>query len=356
MHQDIFLATGLIEEGDLFHNGLHQNSLIVYSMLEQMGYRCYCIIEKTGDFVPGYRVLEPETYLQSATRYNPVAYIEMGLSLDVGWRSYLRRKGCRTIKLYFGNILNIDTETICHTPELNFPHHITGSLDEIWTSPHYAMNLGYAAALHGIQRASIAPYIWDSTWIQTLNRWKPCPWTTTDIVIMEPNISFQKCSLYPILLVKAFAKKYPEWKGRLVVQNGDRLLMSRWFRERVVPSLGLSVVWKGRQPLREILLENPSATFLSYQRTNDYNYLVLELMHLGYPVLHNSSKWAPFGYNWSENRFLEGVQTLHSVLETHRDCLGAYRGHASQLAWIHSPRNPVNRVGWNLLLKPKQAV
>jgi hypothetical protein len=350
--RDIFLATGLIKQGDLFNNGLHQNSLIVYSMLEQMGYRCHCIVEVQGPFVPGYRFLEPETYLQNDTSYCPVAYIEMGLSLDPGWRLYLQRKGCKTIKLYFGNILNIDTETVCCTPGMNFPHHVTGSLDEIWTSPHYAMNLPYALSLHGIRRGAIAPYVWDSTWIQGLNRWTPSEsWMTTDLVIMEPNISFQKCSLYPILLVKAFAKAYPDWKGRLIVQNGDRLQMSRWFRDHIVPMLGLSVVWKGRQPLAEILSENPSAAFISHQLTNDYNYLVLELMHLGFPLLHNSQTWSTFGYTWSENRWSESVQTLRSMLEMHKTKEALYQSHARHLAWNVSPSNPVNQGGWDALIK-----
>ena len=167
---------------------------------------------------------------------------------------------------------------------------------------------------------------------------------------MEPNISFQKCSVYPLLLVKAFAKAYPDWKGRLIVQNADRLFQSRWFRERMVPQMDLPVVWNGRQPLQEILQANPSAVFLTHQITNDYNYLVLELMFLGYPVLHNSKAWSAFGYTWSEERWSESLQTLRSVLETHRDRRGAYEAHAQMLTWLHSPANPVNREGWMSLL------
>jgi len=351
MH-DIFLATGLIQQEDLFYNGLHQNSLTVYSMLERLGYRCHCIIEKKGSFVPGYRFLEPEDYLQTDTSYNVVAYIEMGLSLDIAWRQFLRRKGCKVIKLYFGNILNIDTETVCCTPGLYFPHHNAGSIDEVWTSPHYLGNLSYAKALNRVEVGQLAPYVWSNQWISHLDRWiAPNSWTLADLVIMEPNISFQKCSLFPILLVKAFAQAYPEWKGRLIVQNSDRLFQSRWFRDHIVPQLSMSVVWKGRQPLAEILLVNPSATFISHQLTNDYNYLVLELMHLGYPLLHNSSRWSQYGYTWSETQWSKSLTTLRRVLETHKGSQRAYQTHADQLAWIHSPQNPINQEGWNTSLK-----
>jgi len=352
MGGDIFLATGLIEPEALFRNGLHQNSLTLYNLFEILGYTCYCIVEKAGNFVPGYRFLEPEDYVRSPASYRPVVYVEIGLSLDKAWREFLQQRGCKTAKLYLGNILNIDTETVCWLGGMNFHHHNAGGLDEIWTSPHYDMNLPYALALNRLDKGHLVPYVWDPTWVKGLRHWTPIEsWSTKDIIIMEPNISFQKCSLYPILLVKAFAKTYPEWTGRLIVQNSDRLFMSSWFRERLVPQLsGMKVVWKGRQTLGEILADHPSAAFISHQLTNDYNYLILELMHLDYPVLHNSERWSAFGYNWSVDRWSDALRTLRGMFVGHSASLGAYRVHANQLAWMHSPQNPVNLTGWKTLL------
>ena len=350
--EDIFLATGLIEESALFQNGLHQNTLTLYTLLEGLGFICHCLVEKPGAFVPGYRFLEPETYLASMNTYRVKAYIEIGLTLDVAFRTLLQMKGVRTIKLYLGNVLNIDTETVTKTPGLHFTHHVAGSLSEIWTSPHYTMNLPYLLGVNGLTwgHGRLVPYVWDPKWIQGLNRWTPSPtWFQTDIVIMEPNISFQKSSLYPILLVKAFAKAYPEWKGRLIVQNSERLLECTWFREQIVPSLTVPVVWKSRSPLSTILKENPSAAFVSHQLTNDYNYLILELMYLGYPVLHNSAKWASYGYSWSLDSWSASLRTLRTALEHSSEDRG-YARETEALTWLHSPKNPVNRLGWMALL------
>jgi len=350
--EDIFLATGLIEESVLFQNGLHQNTLTLYTLLEGLGYRCHCLIEKPGTFVPGYRFLEPETYLEHANTYRVKLYIEIGLTLDVLFRQFLQSRGTRTVKLYLGNVLNIDTETVTKTLGLHFTHHVGGSLSEIWTSPHYATNLPYLLGLNGLMwgHGRLVPYVWDPKWIQGLNRWiPPSDWTQTDIVSMEPNISFQKSSLYPILLVKAFARRYPEWKGRLIVQNSERLLESRWFQEQIVPSLSFPVVWKERDTLATILEQNPSAAFIGHQLTNDYNYLVLELMYLGYPLLHNSAKWAPYGYSWSVDEWRLSLKTLRTVLEHHSQNKG-YGQQTEALTWNHSSKNPVNRLGWMSLL------
>jgi len=350
--EDIFLATGLIEESDLFHNGLHQNTLTLYTLLEGLGYRCHCLVEKPGAFVPGYRFLEPEIYLSSMNTYRVKAYIEIGLTLDVAFRTLLQSRGTRTVKLYLGNVLNIDTETVTKTPGIHFIHHMAMGLNEIWTSPHYTVNLPYLLGIYGLPwgYGRLVPYVWDPKWIQDLNRWTPpSTWLQTDIVIMEPNISFQKSSLYPILLVKAFAKACPEWKGRLIVQNSERLLESKWFREQIVPSLRIPVVWKGRDPLATILKENPSATFVSHQLTNDYNYLILELMYLGYPVLHNSAKWSSYGYSWSLDSWSASLSVLRTALEHHSKNRG-YAREVEALTWLHSPKNPVNRLGWMSLL------
>jgi hypothetical protein len=347
---DIFLATGLIEESALFQNGLHQNTLTLYTLLEGLGFRCHCLVEKPGAFVPGYRFLEPETYLVFMNTYRVKAYIEIGLTLDVAFRRLLQSRGTRTVKLYLGNVLNIDTETITKTPGIHFTHHVAGGLNEIWTSPHYAMNLPYLLAINGIPKGHLVPYVWDPKWIQGLRPWTPpSTWFQSDIVIMEPNISFQKSSLYPILLVKAFAKRCPEWKGRLIVQNSERLLQSKWFREQIVPTLHFPMVWKGRSPLATILLENPSATFISHQLTNDYNYLVLELMYLGYPLLHNSATWGVHGYSWSLDNWPLSLSVLRTALEHHSENEN-YRKQTEALTWIHSPKNPVNRLGWMALL------
>jgi hypothetical protein len=349
---DIFLATGLIEESILFQNGLHQNTLTLYTLLEGLGYTCHCLVEKPGVFVPGYRFLEPETYLNSIETYRVVVYIEIGMTMDIQFRLLLQKRGTRTVKLYLGNILNIDTETVTKTPGVNFTHHLRGGLNEIWTSPHYSMNLPYALAVNGLSwgYGRLVPYVWDPKWIQDLNRWFPPPsWTQTDIVIMEPNISFQKSSLYPILLVKAFATCHPEWKGRLIVQNSERLFLCKWFRDCIVPNLGVPVVWKGRSPLATVLLENPSAAFISHQLTNDYNYLILELMYLGYPVLHNSAKWAPYGYSWSIDSWSTSLTTLRTMLEHHSQNR-SIGGQVEELIWTHSPKNPMNRLGWQSLL------
>jgi hypothetical protein len=310
---DIFLATGPITQESLFLNGLHQNSLTLYTLFERLGYRCHCLTDVSEAFLEGYRSLEPETYLQNPEPYRLALYIEIGHAFDAAWRSLLQRRGVRVIKLLLGNVRNIDLE-MTHHMNVSFYHHVIGNYDEIWTSPHYRRNCAYAAALYSTPCRTV-PYVWSPAWIQRLHRYVRRPWTVTDLVVAEPNISFQKHCLYPLLLVEAFASRVPEWTGRLILQNTERFQVNGLLQQRVAASpLKDRIVLRNRQPLAEILRDNPSAAFVCHQVTNEYNYMTLELLYLGYPVLHNSKPWATHGYAWDEEDWSASLRTLQQML------------------------------------------
>ena len=344
MPSDIFLATGVITEATLFQNGLHQNSLLFYDLFERLGYRCHCLVDKPCEFIGGYRYLQPEDYLGQEDAYNPVFYIEIGLSLDSAWRAYLQKKGCKTAKLYLGNVLNIDIETVCMTPGLFFHHHNTGHFDYIWTSPHYKANCAWLTALHGVP-CSVVPYIWSPKFLGPLNPLSLSP--LKDIVIAEPNISFQKTALVPLLLAEAYYRGHPSWQGRVFVQNSERLLVTPFWNQ-MVEGLSLSrdnrIIFSGRKSILELVQEHPQAVFVCHQLTNEYNYMILELLYLGIPVLHTSDAWSACGYYYSINKWSDAIQMLKEVMEGNRD------NYILDVLWSVSPENPVNQDGWAKLL------
>ena len=347
--RDIFLATGVIIEATLFQNGLHQNSLLLYDLFERLGYRCHCLVDRSCDFINGYRHLQPEDYLRQEDAYNPVFYIEIGMSLDAAWRAYLQKKGCKTAKLYLGNVLNIDTETVCMTPGLFFHHHNTGHFDYIWTSPHYMANCAWLTALHG-KPCSVVPYIWSPKFLGnplSLSPFGGSFKSSGDIVIAEPNISFQKTALVPLLLAEAYYRKHPSWKGQVFIQNSERLLVTP-FWNRIVENLSLfldgRIVFSGRKSILELVQEHEGAVFICHQLTNEFNYMILELLYLGIPVLHTSESWSQSGHYYSVDQWSNAVQTLEKVIGKERV------QNSSDLLWRISPENPVIQEDWAKLL------
>jgi hypothetical protein len=361
----IILASNEVNDQNLFINGLTQNIVVLYHLFESLGYDSYLLQHSTTqsdkkEFLKRYRCITTQEMVQR--QINIRAFIEIGMSLDSATRGYLRTVGAKIVKLYLGNILNIDVETIQNYSTMFFNHHIVGEIDEIWTSPHYMQHIDYAALLNRtpIDKGRVVPYVWDSCFLtQYGNReqfeWiPPTDWRTMDIVIMDPNISFQKCTFYSILLVEAYSKLHPEWRGTVHIINGDRLKLSSNSHNNLLPALSLyrtnRIRLYERKKIHQILEQHRSACFLTHQWNNDYNYMTLELLYCNYPILHNSEGWAPYGYSYSINAWEKAIETLHGALLNHERNLHIYKTHAANLIWKHSSHNPSIQRRWRELI------
>jgi len=361
----IILASNDVNDCSLFLNGLTQNIVILYDLFESMGYKSYLLqygasnTEKK-DFILRYRTISAKDII-----LNPIsihAFIEIGMSVDSTTRGYLRSIGAKIIKLYLGNIINIDIETSHHFSNMFFTHHVVGEIDEIWTSPHYKQHVDYAAVLNRTQteNGKVVPYVWDPCFItqygtKEMIEWSvPDTWKTQDIVIMDPNISFQKCYFYSLLLVEAFYRKWPEWKGKVILINGDRVKLQPHATNNILPTLELykqdRIEFTGRKSIHTILKENRSACFITHQWNNDFNYMTLELLYCNYPILHNSEGWEEIGYHYSIDKWNDALDTLYNALVNHKENLNIYKTHAANLIWKHSIHNPDIQKEWRTFL------
>jgi hypothetical protein len=362
----ILIATAAISDSNLFNNGLYQNCFMIYRMCEAMGYLPIFVVNQrprdlTGipDILRQARIAEVEDILRIPLKVE--VYLEIGMSISANLRRYIKLLGAKICKLYLGNILNIDIETPMFFPGLNFSHHVTGETDEIWTSPHYYMNLEYAACLNGVEpiegvSARIAPYVWDPCILTDDGRrsfsWRPRKdGEKPTLLIMEPNISFQKCALVPILIAEEYARLNPTSDFELVIFNGDRLLSSGYYQHCIVPSLSLAkqnrIKYLGRHSMIDVIQLYPHATAICHQVNNEYNYMVLEFLQCGFPVLHNSKTWRDFGYSYPENDIAKAARdVLGPAMNSHHDNLELYKSHARSLFWRHCIYNPEIQKGW----------
>jgi len=366
----LMLATATITDENIFSNGLFQNIYMFYKMFDAMGYTTLLLVNskpKNLDGIPevlrGCRVLSVEDLVKQPIPIK--VYIEIGMSIDNAIRRFLKMVGAKVCKLYLGNILNIDTETPVFYPGMNFSHHVVGEMDEIWVSPHYGQHAEYAVSLNHVPintpRAKIAPYIWDPIVLTDDGRrriqWTPPkPGEQLKVILMEPNISFQKTSLVPIMAMERWYRNHKSWNGEVCVFNGERMGMTPFFKETILPSLDLVKDGKlkllGRRDIISILKEYPSATFLLHQWNNEYNYMLFELFWTGYPVIHNAVSWGDFGYCY-KGADLDRMGSLYDqILAHHAERLETYRAHARALTWKHSPYNPEVHKGWACILGP----
>lgn len=365
----ILLATATIQTENLFQNGLYQNIFILYKMFDSMGYAPILLVnDKPKDIqdVPVIlRHVRMITVDEIARTPLPVhIYIEIGMSIDKVMRKIFRMSGAKVAKLYLGNILNIDIETPMFYSEMNFSHHVVGELDEIWVSPHYKQHDEYAAVINDVKpfpgSMKIAPYVWDPC-ILTLNgtrdfKWRP---RTADeietFLILEPNISFQKGSLIPLLIAE---RSYRENKRplKVIIGNGGRLMANPFFTRTILPTLELSkdsrIDFSGRHTITDILREYPYAVAIGNQWNNQYNYMALEFAYAGFPLIHNAPDWRDLGYYYEGNNIDEGLKSLNHALKGHSTDLEIYKARTEAVRWRHSPYNPEVQKAWLNILEP----
>lgn len=367
----VMLSTATITTENLYSNGLFQNVFVLYRMFDAMGYAPIMLInERPKDInsIPEAmhkcRMIVIEDVLKQPMA-NVAALLEIGMSMDPLVRQFVKMIGGRLLKVYLGNILNIDIETPIFMPTHHFAHHVVGKNDAILVSPHYGQHTEYASYLNhvvpGDLSKTIAPYVWDPNILtrdgtQSLNWRAPASSEEETFVIMEPNISFQKAALVPLLIMERWYREIGKpkgWKGMIHVVNGERLLMVPHFVHNIMPYLEIykdaKVDSTGRKDIVSTLREWPTATFVLHNYNNEFNYMTLELLWCGFPVLHNSPSWLEFGYGYRGLK--DGAALVEQARLRHSARLETYRAHAAILAWRYSPYNPVVHEAWNRLIE-----
>jgi hypothetical protein len=280
------------------------------------------------------------------------------MSCDPSIRKFFRSMGAKVAKLYLGNILNIDIETITFYKGVNFSHHVAGELDEIWVSPHYDIHAQYAGSVNGLTpNVRIAPYLWEPLFMKTAElQYNDTGLTGSSprrFVIMEPNISFQKNSLIAIMAVEAYYRKFPERVFEVVVVNGHKFKENPFFMENIAPYLQIHKDGKlqlmPRAHFINLVKVLNDAIVIQHQVNNEYNYSFMEWLTLGFPLIHNVPRFKSYGYYYEGNDFYVASDAIETVVKRHNQNMETYSAQAIQLAWNFSIRNPANIKAWEEL-------
>jgi hypothetical protein len=361
--QRILLTTVKISDDHIWANGLFQNIYILYRLMEVLGYEPFLMVDnlennKDAMIVRRFRITDFKQYI--AAPFRVAAYLEMGMSCDPSIRRFFRTMGAKVAKLYMGNILNIDIETITFYPAVNFSHHVAGEIDEIWVSPHYDIHAEYAGAINGLfGKTRIAPYVWDPMFIEEHG----VPYDATGLtpqsprifIVMEPNISFQKNALIPILALESYYRKHPHLIDHVIVVNGNKFKENAYFTNSVAPQLTILKAGKlqlmPRAHVGNLMKVMRHAIVLQHQVNNEYNYSLLEFMKMGFPLIHNVPRFSSYGYYYEGNNFDAAAEKIEQIVASHNPA--QYRTHAEQLTSQFSIHNPENIRGWRQLVTSK---
>jgi len=351
----VFLTSIRMEEGQLWTNGLFQNIFILYKLFEIAGYTPFLLVgdnkqHSSSKLYDRFRTTDTNEWAQKPFRV--YAYIEMGMSCSPSIRKIFKDTGAKTFKLYLGNILNIDIETPMFHPDSNFSHHVVGEIDTILVSPHYDFHQEYAATINKVYPAvKIAPYVWEPFYINEqadiYRHRSKGPYAFT---IIEPNISFQKCSLIPIMICEAFYRKSPSNFHEVAVINGQKLNSSSHFKNNILPNLDIFKDGKihllPRANTKELSKSLNTHIIIHHTVNNNYNYIFLEHLKMGFPVIHNFEPLKEYGYYYPGDDIEAACKLIDIIINTHVVKAETYRALNEQLFWNFSINNPANIKSW----------
>jgi hypothetical protein len=362
--KNVFISTITITDSRIWQNGLFQNIFFLYKLFENNGYYPYLLLgEKKPDKdckeLDNFRTICIYDYQKSP--FPLYVYIEMALSFTEDARLLFKKNGAKILKLHLGNNLNFDIEnTIFTTDESNNKIcNAPGKLDYVLLSPHYDFHKEYVSVIHGTYpQQKIAPYVWDSCLIgdlENIHVWKENgPYAIT---IIEPNISFQKCSLVPIMICELFYRNNPGTFEGAIVVNGYNMTKHEYFNETILGNLDIHRKGKihliKRCALRQICQTFKSNIVILHAVNNDYNYVFLEHLLMGFPVLHNYATLKQYGYYYEGDNILAGYKLLETVINFHKLNIKKYKERNLPLLQKFKIDNPENIIEWKKILDMK---
>jgi hypothetical protein len=301
-------------------NGLSQNVKFLYDIMELIGCIPYFLVssQKTDSTVTvnkgNYRMVSFQQAFDSAMRIDLV--LEAGVTVGDIKRERLRDKhGAKIVSVRYGPSMYLDMEQICYKPTMAGHIHVSEP-DFLWTSPHYIDTIGYLSTLYNCEVA-ISPYIWEPDFVK---RSFNCAdhIETPNIYVMEPNISIVKNALIPMTIIEYLYRKSPKSFNQAFILNGLHFNNEEYFLNNIARNLTAfraennKGYFSGRYAFDEVFPK--PHLLLSHQHENELNYLQLEAMYKGVPLVHNSASLADAGYYYSKADVSGGSKACEAAI------------------------------------------
>lgn len=329
----------LSHEGhSVWENGLVQNVAFLAQSLRALPFVEEILLLDCGDgtplpteflgLLPGCRVLRPADVdtLDLA--------IEMGGGLDVAWIDRMRARGTRVVWYVAGQ----PHVSLAEPHIFGKPGYFTRAdrCDEIWLLPKDEAHAPLMRTLHRCP-VRIAPYLWSPQFVERrvaelgeagigLGWRAPASGTGWRVGIFEPNISVVKACPIPMLACDLAYREKPAALSHMLVYNSAHLAEHRTMLH-LANSLSLvrehRATFLGRHDIVSALAVQVDAV-VSHQWGNEQNYLYLDVLYAGHPLVHNSPWLAETGYYYPGFEAGIAAQRLLQAVAHHEEDLAGY--------------------------------
>ena len=341
----------------LYENGLRQNVLFLWQLFNAAPgcARVHLLNHGDGEFAgwpPGIG-MEGVPVVRTAEVADDLDYLlVIGAAVEPGEMRSLRGRGVRVVGYKGGNAAVISIEAMIARP----PRHDAeryfdvGLYDALWMTPQHMHT--YAGWARTVYRAPVheVPQIWAPTFID--NRagalggrfgYQPgrAAWR---VGVMEPNITVMKTSHLAMLACEAAYRRDPAAMEAVLVSNtiqhSDNPHFNSFANALEVVKSGM-MSFEARFVSADFLTNHCDAV-VTHHWENGLNYLYYEVLHGGYPLVHNSEWLQGLGYYYPDFAAEAAGEALLHARRIHDDRLDAYRADVAALVARLAPTSADN--------------
>jgi hypothetical protein len=228
--------------------------------------------------------------------------------------------------------------------------------DEVWLLPK---DRPYTAMMRAIHRCPIfeVPYLWSPVFLEeTIARlrqngqqfgYRPGTLAAAPLLpaILEPNSSPLKTGIIPLMICEELERRDSSAISHVHFVNGTHMAGQIGFvflveNSELFKAKKISI--SPRDYFSFVMARGANAV-ISHQINWPQNYLYLDAVFGGYPLIHNSTHFSDIGYYYPESDIQAGVDVLQLAHREHDRNLDDYRARGNRAIEALSPANPRNR-------------
>lgn len=339
----------------IWNNGLTQNAHSLICLLNSTGYRAEAVSQfsEAGKFIEEFEIKK----LSFDTVKNYDIIIEVCYSVTDDLLVYAKKSGVKIVTVNYGNILMMMQEDLILKPTSN-PAINRGGFDS-WISPHFEFSKGFIESTSK-GNVAICPYIWDpkvfdkQCKINGLDPFYKNSDNIRKIGIFEPNLNIIKTCIYPLMALEKLERQDKELIKEILVFNGTYLKDDAKFKE-IITNFDIfankKLSMESRFPLPNMIAKGYVGMILSHHFYCDLNYLTLESLYMGLPIVHNSEFCKEAGYFYETFNASDCIEKIKCAIETHDESITKYKEAAADVLYKFSITNPANIAGYKELVE-----
>jgi hypothetical protein len=238
-------------------------------------------------------------------------------------------------------------------------HQFEEDYDEIWYIPQQdEANKGYYKTLYRTN-AFIVPFVWHNQYLlealieiekgyikgqfkkdyrYVIGKEKK------RIGVMEPNLNIVKFSLIPAMITEEcyrgeIGKNHID---KLMLTNSEKISKNKEFMS-MIRTFDLfkdkKITAESRYQTAFILSQHIDV-LICHQILNPLNYLYLDAVYMGYPVLHNAYLCKDLGYYYENSDTVDGAKQLDYILTEHDKNIDSYNERNDKVLMRYYADNP----------------